>query len=327
MFIVIFYRGFRGFVDMATPPDYAYEIKVRAVKWAWEFTYPNGGTSPDLLLPKDIDVRLVLSSDDVIHSLFVPTFRMKKDVVPGRFNETWVRATELSDAEGFDLFCAEYCGTSHSQMVAKAFVYEPSVFAAKMTDIIDTRKNPPIEAGAKVYKDKGCMQCHGPNLGGGTGPKLTDLYGWDAVPLADGTTVKADDNYIRNAVLNPGDQIHAGYENVMPSFKGRLNDDEIYALIQFLKSNSSRAPKPIEIWPDDGTEADADDGADSAASADNEAGGATTQEPTTADSDGQVEASDEAGDAANESTDDATGEAVDETTDETMTETAGEPAA
>ncbi len=268
IFLVIFYYGFTGFVDMATVPDYAYEIRVKSRKWSWDFVYPNGAVSSHLVVPKDTPVRLVLSSDDVIHSLFIPAFRTKKDVVPGRFNWTWFQAianapirTEGVSADDklldkelgldyFDLYCTEYCGTNHSMMRARVYVREPSVFqewVTKQADILGTM--PPAEGGKYLYTAKGCKQCHTVDGGAGNGPTWKDMFGYKQ-PLVGGGSVLADENYIRESILNPGAKLHEGYSNIMSSMQGNITEDEITAIIEYMKTLSDKGPKPMEAWPD-----------------------------------------------------------------------------
>lgn len=239
IFLAIFYYGFKGFMDLAAPPDYAYEVKVVASKWRWEFVYPNQAASDTLHVPKDVPIRLLLQSDDVIHSLFVPTFRIKKDAVPKRLNTTWFKAEKTGE---YDLFCAEYCGTRHSMMLSKVVVQEPEAFNAWLDNAANwVASVPPVEAGAKLYTTKGCFQCHSTDGRAGTGPSFKDLFGHD-VALVGGKTVLADENYIRDSMLDPAGQVVAGYAAVMPTYQGRLKDAELTALTEWIKSLSDKAP-------------------------------------------------------------------------------------
>lgn len=256
--VAMFYFGFRGFVDQATTPDYAYEIQVTGFKWGWQFAYPNGATSPDLHIPKDRPVKLILSSQDVIHSIFVPAFRMKKDVVPGRYNNVWVQATDLppvrNDGERyFDLYCTEYCGTKHSLMRSKVFVHETGAFNAWLEEAANwVQHTPPVEAGAKLYQARGCAQCHSLEAGKTiVGPSFKNIYGYEHA-MKDGSKVLVDENYVRQSILVPGAKVVAGFDNVMPSYQGRIKDIEVTAIVEWLKSLSDKGPKPLSEFPPSG---------------------------------------------------------------------------
>jgi cytochrome c oxidase subunit 2 len=233
--IVIFLFGFRGFLDMATPPANAYEILVNAQKWNWSFTYPNGYVDANLHVPVNRPVRLVMTSADVIHSLYVPAFRVKRDVVPGRYAKAWFEATEPGQ---YELFCAEYCGTSHSDMIAKVVVHPPGEFESWLdnaSNFLETMT--PVEAGEKLFQVRGCHQCHSIDGSRKTGPSLLGVFGHTQA-LADGSSVTADENYIRESILEPTAKVVAGFEPVMPTYQGRLKDAEISAIIAYLKSLS-----------------------------------------------------------------------------------------
>jgi cytochrome c oxidase subunit 2 len=181
----------------------------------------------------DTAVRLVLSSEDVIHSFFVPSFRVKMDAVPGRYTKSWFRATRPGE---YDVFCAEYCGTSHSDMRTAVVVHPPGEFEKWLegaSNLLATL--PPAEAGARLYTTRGCAQCHSVDGRSGTGPTLQGLFG-HPVPLQGGGSVTADENYLRESLLAPESKVVAGYQPVMPTYKGRLKDGEITAIIEYLKT-------------------------------------------------------------------------------------------
>ena len=232
--MVIFYAGFKGYMNIATPPPNAYEIQVVSQKWKWSFIYPNGQEEfGSMHVPVNRPVRLVLRSQDVIHSLYIPAFRVKKDCVPGRLNHMWFEATELGE---FDLYCAEYCGQKHSKMLTTVVVQEPGVFVKWLDDAADYLKDkPPAEAGKLVYQKKGCADCHTLDGRAKVGPSFQGLFG-QSRPLVGGGSVTAEENYVRDAVLEPGKHVVAGFDNVMPSYQGRLKEEEITALIAFMKS-------------------------------------------------------------------------------------------
>ncbi len=196
----------------------------------------------ELHVPNDRPVRLVLTSQDVIHSLFIPAFRIKKDAVPGRYNQTWFRPTRIGE---YDLFCAEYCGTQHSGMITKVIVEDPAVFSSwleKAGNFIDTM--PPAEAGKRIYEKRGCAQCHSLDGTASTGPTLKNLFG-EKVLLTDGTELIADENYLRRSIKDPGGEVVRGFENVMPLIN--LNDAEINVLIAFIKSISEHYQASTQV--------------------------------------------------------------------------------
>lgn len=229
----IFYYGFKGFLDLNTPPQNSYEVLVTAQKWNWQFTYPNGHTDGTLHAPVDTPVRLVLSSEDVIHSLYIPAFRIKKDAVPGRYNKVWFRGTVPGE---FTIFCAEYCGTQHSDMLSTVVVHPPGEFEKWMMEAANfVDKLPPAEAGARLYKARGCASCHTVDGRPGIGPSFKGVFGHQAI-LSSGERVLADEDYVRRSILEPATEVVAGFEPVMPTYKGRIKDKEITALIEYLKT-------------------------------------------------------------------------------------------
>ncbi len=243
IFAAFFYFGFRGFIDMRTPPDDAYEIHVTASKWNWRFRYPNGLASGQLHVPIDRPVKLIQESSDVLHSLYIPAFRIKQDVVPGRYTYQWFTATK----EGtYDLFCAEYCGTDHSNMYAPVIVESQEKFEEFLAT--DPRKDKPDHtAGYEVYIEFGCKSCHsldGTEKAGG-GPSFKGSWGTQR-ELQDGTTVLMDENYIRESLLQPAAKIHKGFEPRMPTFQGQINDDDIRRVIAFIKDPRIPDPEPAQ---------------------------------------------------------------------------------
>ena len=263
LLIPIFGYGFIGYLDLRTPQEGALEIEVIAKKWAWAFRYPNGHIDEDLHVPLDEPVKLVMSSDDVLHSLYIPAFRVKMDCVPGRYSKMWFQATRMprdrteeegqygEDAEGFDLFCTEYCGTGHSAMLAKVIVHESGTYEAWLEKAIEwLDSESPAERGLSIYKKRGCAGCHSIDGRAGTGPSFKNIYG-AMHEMADGSQVEVDENYIRESVLNPMAKIRAGYQPVMPSFQGQLKDRDIAALIWFIKSLKEGSEVPT-TWNDAG---------------------------------------------------------------------------
>jgi cytochrome c oxidase subunit 2 len=233
---IMFWTGYTTYLDMAVPPDGAYEIRVTGQKWRWLFTYPNGYVDPELHVPVDTPVVLTMTSEDVIHSLFIPAFRVKRDVIPGRYTTLWFEALYAGE---FDVYCTEYCGTSHWEMLSRLVVHPPGEYEAWLAEASDfLARMPPAEAGQKLYEQRGCQQCH--SLDGSTriGPTFLGLYGSQEA-LAGGGSVTVDDSYIRESILTPQAAITAGFQPVMPSYRGRLSDAEIEAIIEFLKMHGS----------------------------------------------------------------------------------------
>jgi cytochrome c oxidase subunit II len=230
---VMFIWGFWGYMGMRQAPDNSYEIQVLAKKWAWSFVYPNGHIEPDLHVPVDRPIRLVMSSDDVIHSLFIPAFRLKMDVVPGRFTKTWFHATAIGEHQ---LFCAEYCGTQHSTMLAKVVVHPSGEFEKWLEDAANfLERMTPVEGGALLVQRRGCLQCHSLDGSAKVGPTFQGSFG-TSQPMVSGENVTVDENYIRESIMEPMAKIRAGYKPVMPTYKGQLKDEEIAAIIAYIKS-------------------------------------------------------------------------------------------
>ncbi len=233
--IGIFFEGFRGFMRMSVPPQNAYRINVTGQKWKWLFSYPNGYVDEALHVPVDRPVRLTMTSEDVIHSLYIPAFRLKKDVVPGRYHTVWFNATHPGE---YDLYCAEFCGKDHSDMITKVVAHPPGEFEKWLEEASDfLARMPPREAGEKLYKARGCAQCHSVDGKANTGPTFKGLMGHD-VPLVGGEAVVADENYIRESILEPNAKVVAGFQPVMPTYKGKIKDAEITAIIEYLKTLS-----------------------------------------------------------------------------------------
>lgn len=229
----IFYVGFRGFLEMKVAPQNSYEIQVTAQKWKWLFTYPNGYVDENLHVPADTPVMLVMASEDVIHSFYVPDFRLKMDVVPGRYTKAWFRAPQAGTHQ---VYCAEYCGTSHSDMLASVIVHEPGGFEKWLDAAASSLANAsPVDAGARLVKQRGCAQCHSVDGRAGIGPTFKGLFA-SKVPMKGGETIEVDENYIRESINTPQARIVAGFDPVMPTYQGRLKDDEITAIIAYLKT-------------------------------------------------------------------------------------------
>jgi len=234
LIIIVFIWGFRTYLKMNVAPKDALEIKVTAQKWFWTFDYPEGNTSVnELVVPLDKPVKLTMSSKDVIHSFFVPDFRVKMDVLPNRYTITWFQPTRRGD---FNIFCAEYCGKGHSEMLGTVKVVSPEEYAAWLEKGSTLGEGMTLaEMGAKLYTARACVTCHKIDGSASTGPTFKNLFGHQ-VPLENGTQVTADENYLRESMLNPMAKIVAGFQPVMPTYQGILKDREIDALIAYIKS-------------------------------------------------------------------------------------------
>ena len=251
----IFARGVYGYLDMMTIPVDAENIDVVARKWSWTFKYPGGvetGGVKDADLNKDtpdnglhlvVDRPTVVTmrSEDVLHAFFVPVFRAKSDIVPGRYTKMWFHPTKVGE---YDLFCAEYCGDKHSKMRAKVHVQTQEDYDKWLAHEMLPPANP-WDWGKKQYeKSKGCIACHSIENKKVVGPSFLGSWGKD-VELASGGTVKFDENYVRESVLNPQAKARKGFETAsqMPSYQGRLKEEEIAALIEFLKDVTTNPTK------------------------------------------------------------------------------------
>jgi len=233
--LAIFVMGFRGFIDLHTPPENAYEIQVTAQKWNWNFTYPNGYVDSELHVPSGKPVKLTMSSQDVIHSFYVPELRTKQDVVPGRYTQVWFQTKEPFEAT---VYCTEYCGTNHSSMQSRFVAQDPAEFDAWLQNASRWWEGmDPAEAGKVLYEKRGCVQCHSIDGAAGIGPTFKGSFG-KVRQFADGSSGVMDENYIRQSVLEPRAKVVAGFDPVMPTFQGRLKDQEIDVLIAFIKSLS-----------------------------------------------------------------------------------------
>ncbi len=232
---VIFAWGFTDFLKMQVAPKDAMEIKVTGQKWFWSFEYPDEGVVEVnvLRVPVNKPVQLLMSSQDVIHSFFVPAFRVKMDVLPNRYTSIWFEANQTGE---FDLTCTEYCGTDHSTMVGKVIVMEPDMYQNWLEGAAERAFNLSLEDyGQELYTSKACATCHSLDGTTGNGPTWQGLFG-SQEKLTDGSTVTVDENYIRESILTPGARITAGYLNVMPSYQGTLKDREIDAIIAYIKT-------------------------------------------------------------------------------------------
>lgn len=227
-FLALFLWSIDLFARLQSPPPDAETIHVVAKQWMWMVQHADGQQEINSLhVPLGRPVRLLMTSEDVIHSFYVPAFRVKQDVLPGRYTELWFTATE---AGTFHLFCAEYCGTEHSRMRGSVEVLPAAEYAAWLDAHPSTGL---AEQGAVLFRQFGCSGCH--LTQGGLGPDLEGLYG-SPVPLSDGSVIVADERYIHDSIMLPNLQVVAGYPAIMPSFQGQISEGEVLALIAYLKS-------------------------------------------------------------------------------------------
>jgi cytochrome c oxidase subunit 2 len=228
--MVIFAWGAKLYYQMYTPPAEAMEIFITGKQWMWRAQHPDGQREINMLhLPVGRRVKLTMTSEDVIHSYFIPAFRTKADVVPGRYTTLWFEPTKPGT---YHLFCAEYCGTQHSGMIGSVVVMEPAAYQAWLSG--GAGESSPAAAGQKLFASLACNTCH-KEEDGGRGPKLVGVYGTQ-VKLDNGSTVVADDSYIRESILNPKAKIISGYTGIMPTFQGQVSEEQILQLIAYIKS-------------------------------------------------------------------------------------------
>lgn len=232
LLVWLFYLGIKGYANTQTAPNGAFEVKVTGQMWNWSYQYPDGTNTDELFVPANRPVKLILTSQDVIHSFFVPEFRVKQDAVPGMYTSLWFTATQTGDTA---VECAEYCGDSHSNMLSTVHVMDPAEFDVFYANGFDDPKNPmpPAVRGEKKYKAK-CSVCHSVDGSPNTGPTFKAVWGRQE-QLEDGSSVTVDENYVRKSILEPQSQIVKGFPRSMPVFAGQLSEKDILGIIEFLK--------------------------------------------------------------------------------------------
>ena len=237
IFMVFFVWGALIYFKERTPPQNAAEVYTVAKQWMWKFEHMQGQREiNELHVPVGRDVKMIMTSQDVIHSFFVPAFRIKQDVLPGRYTVVWFHATKSGT---YHLFCAEYCGTLHSGMIGTVVVMEPRDYEAWMGG---GGNQPLAVTGERLFSELGCATCHRSDTAG-RGPNLAGIFG-KPVLLEDGRTVVADEKYIRESILQPAAKIVNGYKPIMPTFQGQISDEQLNALVAYVKSLSQPPTTP-----------------------------------------------------------------------------------
>jgi cytochrome c oxidase subunit II len=272
LFVAFWYAGLSRFVKLRVAPEDAMDVYVTAKQWMWTFAYPEGNRSvTTLYVPAGRPVKLILTSRDVIHSFFVPDFRVKEDVLPGRYTTLWFAAKEPGT---YPILCAELCGVGHSTMRGNVVALAPDDFerwlrrAPEGDPVAGERYVPPevatetspaelldlVRLGEEAAERHGCLRCHTTDGTPHIGPTWAGMVG-STVPLADGTTVIADEAYITESMMDPLARIHRGFEPVMPSFLGRIHPAETAAIIELMRSlrdvpplPGARTPLPGHEW-------------------------------------------------------------------------------
>jgi len=230
----IFFWGAKVYFNQYRPPKNAIEVYVVGKQWMWKFQHATGQREiNELHVPVGRKIKLIMATEDVIHDVFVPAFRIKADVVPGRYTTEWFEATKPGR---YHFFCAEYCGMNHSGMGGYVVVMEPTEFENWLSG--NANQMSAAAAGQQMFESLGCASCHGANAEGGRGPALLGVYGNNVV-LNNGQSVKADEAYVRESVLNPQAKIVTGFGPIMPSFQGQLSEEQLLQLVAYVKSLST----------------------------------------------------------------------------------------
>ncbi len=231
------------YFELVRPPAETLQIYSTGKRWMWRFQHINGRAEiNELHVPKGRPVKITFTSEDVLHDIYIPAFRVKADAIPGRYSEIWFEPSQIGD---FHLFCAEYCGTKHSGMIGRVVVMEPRDYQAWLSG---SDGQPLAVRGQQLFQQLACVTCH-LNDGTGRGPSLAGVYG-SKVELANGTGVTADDGYIRESILTPQMKLVSGFQPVMPTFQGLVNEEGVMSLIEYIKSlPAPAAPAQVTTAP------------------------------------------------------------------------------
>lgn len=235
---VLFVWGFRQYLDMHVAPNDAKELRVIGQKWQWSIDYTDeeisvAGVGTEIYVPVDTSVKLIMSSQDVIHSFYIPNLRVKQDVVPGSYSTLWFKANKVGS---YPVLCAEYCGDLHSQMLAKLVVVSRDAFETWVEEQKALDQEMPLpDLGKKLYTKLGCVACHSIDGSPKLAPSFKGIYG-KKEELVDGSFVMVDDERIKNKLLNPQQKVTKGYAPIMPTFQGRVSEREISGIISYIKA-------------------------------------------------------------------------------------------
>ncbi len=238
LFLGIFVWSARLYFSLYSPPDDAMPIYVIGKQWMWHVQHVSGQREINQLhIPQGQPVKLIMTSQDVIHSFFIPAFRIKQDVLPGRYTTLWFQAVRPGE---YALLCAEYCGTDHARMGGQVIVMRPARYQAWL-------QGHPVfgglaRQGEKLFREYGCSGCHGPNSAV-KAPPLEGVFG-RPVQFEEGTSVIADERYVRDSILTPRKQVVAGYAPIMPTFEAQVSEQDLLALIAYIKSIGAEANHP-----------------------------------------------------------------------------------
>jgi cytochrome c oxidase subunit II len=243
VFMVMFVWGGIVYFDAFRPPDDATPIYVIGKQWMWKFQHPEGQREINALhVPVGRPIRLLMTSEDVIHSLFIPDFRIHMDLLPDWYTSVWFEATRPGN---YHLFCSQYCGTNHAGMIGEIIVMEPAEYQQWLQAQAEGSM---ALQGRKTFLKYRCVSCHSADENA-RAPVLENLFG-ARVPLQSGGIVRADENYLRESILYPSAKIVAGYENIMPTFKGQVSEEEILELIAYIQSlGHGQTPPRVEEYP------------------------------------------------------------------------------
>jgi cytochrome c oxidase subunit 2 len=236
--MTIFGWAAKVYFDQSSPPKNAMEVYVVGKQWMWKIQHSTGQREiNELHVPIGKKIKLIMTTEDVIHDFFVPAFRVKSDVVPGKYTTLWFEATKTGK---FDFYCAEYCGMNHSGMIGSVVVMESREFDNWLSG--NTSNTTPAVAGQQLFQTLGCVSCHGATGEGGRGPALNGLFGRET-PLVGGQKITADEAYIRESILNPQAQLVDGFGPIMPTFQGQISEDQLVQLLAYIKSLQANSPQ------------------------------------------------------------------------------------